>query len=307
MRNIAVTLTIVFILMLGGTFAEAKTKRVKTQPRKLSNYDEFYEMTRLIMLKDERRIYKNLQSIEDKKAFIKDFWKKRDQFPGTAINENKVEFYRRALFAERWYRERIGKGRGWDSDRGKMYLLLGEPDQKVNHTGYVGNGIGSSVKTLKESWYYDYYGLVLQFADVNGLGRYRISNWSPRVIGAVESAKFDIQHQGKPKQAFKFKAKYANGELRILIPSKTVSFDESDDIMEANFKITVYVYKDYKRVDDIVDTVSFIHRKEDMLKGEKIDLAIPVPTSEKGKYLFDIIVEDTMADSRYRDMLKMKI
>lgn len=307
MKKQIVTISLSIFLSMLMAFNVLEAKSIKTQPKKLSDYDVFYEMTRQIMASHERKIYRNLQSIKEKKEFIEDFWTKRDAIPGTPENEVKAEYMRRVAYVEKWYRERIGKGRGWDSDRGKMYLLLGEPDHKSVGSGYTYSNTGRRIKVLQESWYYDYYGLRLNFADKRSLGIYRITNWSPRVIGAIESARFDVHHLGKRNQDFKFKAAYKGDELRIAIPAKVVSYEKGDGVMEANFNVKIAIYRDYKRIDDIIDSISYVHTQKDTVNGNKINLAIPVDISGRGKYLFDIIVEDATSSERYRDMVKTKI
>ena len=56
-----------------------------------------------------------------------EFWRKRDPTPGTPENENKLEFYRRVQFANE--RFSFMRRNGWRSDRGRIYIMFGEPDQ----------------------------------------------------------------------------------------------------------------------------------------------------------------------------------
>ena len=68
-------------------------------------YESFFEKARLIMTKEEIEIYKQLPDLKSKEEFIDEFWKKRDPFPETPENENKIEFERRIAYANRWFRE----------------------------------------------------------------------------------------------------------------------------------------------------------------------------------------------------------
>ncbi len=300
MRNKSVTSLLILLLAVPLVSAKAASKGGK--------YDEFYEKTRLIMLKSEKKIYKLLQSPEAKLAFIKDFWKKRDPNPETAMNEGKLEFDRRIAHVDKWYRERVGKGRGWDSDRGKMYLLLGPPNQRDIGQGYIYDSLGIPIRVLKEIWVYDFDQIYLEFADAESLGVYRMRNMSPRVLSAIDDAKFGAPYMGKSKKPFKFKAQFSDNALKLAVPSKYVSFQEIDGVMEANFKVTVYVYHNYKRVDDIVDRLTYLHhQKDELLKTKKINLTVPYSPPSKGKYIFDIILEDAGSTSRHRDIIKKKI
>jgi GWxTD domain-containing protein len=55
------------------------------------------------------------------------FWHKKDPTPGTAENEAKQEFYRRVSYANR--RFTIMRREGWRTDRGRIYIRYGHPDQ----------------------------------------------------------------------------------------------------------------------------------------------------------------------------------
>lgn len=69
-------------------------------------------------------------SVEAKRRFLINFWQKRDPTQGTPVNERRRSFYRAIDFANRAYRE---GGRnpvsGWRSDRGRIYIKNGPPDQ----------------------------------------------------------------------------------------------------------------------------------------------------------------------------------
>ncbi len=64
---------------------------------------------------------------EEKRRRFEAFWKKRDPTPRTARNERMEEYYYRVWFADSRYSS--PGGRGWRSDRGKVYLRFGEPDK----------------------------------------------------------------------------------------------------------------------------------------------------------------------------------
>jgi GWxTD domain-containing protein len=289
--------------------ASSSTKDIDTELKHGKNkYDEFFSKTRLIMLKTEKKIYKNLPDVKSKKAFIKDFWAKRDPNPETEANEGRIEFERRAATADHWFRESVGSGRGWDTDRGRMYLLMGPPDNRSIGQNAIYDRTGLRKRVNTELWVYDNYQVSLLFADEDGFGVYRLRNYSPRILTAIEEAKLGTHYLGKPKQSFKFKAKYKNDAINIAIPSKHVSFDEKDGVMEARFRVRVYVYQDHKRVDSIDKEVNYLHHDmNELLKRKNINITVPYSPPAKGKYIFDIILDDTMSSSRYRDMIKQKI
>jgi GWxTD domain-containing protein len=77
----------------------------------------------------ERSVYKNLKTEEERQQFIKLFWQSRDSTPQKPENEFKSRYYKRLNYAE----SRLG---GRQSDQGRIYIILGEPDEKESFTGY---------------------------------------------------------------------------------------------------------------------------------------------------------------------------
>src|SRR5260370_26802110 len=67
--------------------------------------------------------------VEGKRRFLRDFWRKRGPTPDTPENEQMVAFYGRIAQANQRFRE--GRGAsipGWRTDRGRIFLVQGEPD-----------------------------------------------------------------------------------------------------------------------------------------------------------------------------------
>ena len=81
---------------------------------------------RYIITKEERKAFLALKTDAEREAFIRDFWKRRDPTPKTEWNEYKEEYYRRLEYVNRYFREE-GK-KGWLTDRGKVYIIYGPPD-----------------------------------------------------------------------------------------------------------------------------------------------------------------------------------
>lgn len=83
------------------------------------------------MTRAEKSVFDSLKTEEDKKRFQLSFWKIRDPKPETPQNEFQIEFYNRRQYA----RSRLG---GPHTDRGRIYILLGEPLEKKNFSGSPG-------------------------------------------------------------------------------------------------------------------------------------------------------------------------
>jgi GWxTD domain-containing protein len=75
----------------------------------------------------ERDVFLKLQSDRERDLFIEAFWKHRDQTPDSPLNEARNEHYRRVNYVNRYYGRSAGKP-GWRTDRGRIYIILGEPN-----------------------------------------------------------------------------------------------------------------------------------------------------------------------------------
>jgi GWxTD domain-containing protein len=83
----------------------------------------------------ERQVFEKLRTAREKDIFIEAFWKQRDPTPGTPENEFKEEHYRRIDHANRYF-GRQSPLPGWKTDRGRIHIILGEPNdiQKFDNT-----------------------------------------------------------------------------------------------------------------------------------------------------------------------------
>jgi GWxTD domain-containing protein len=73
----------------------------------------------------EREVFLKLATDRERDLFIEAFWKQRDPTPGTPQNEFKTEHARRIAYADR-YLGRDAPRPGWRTDRGRIYIILGE-------------------------------------------------------------------------------------------------------------------------------------------------------------------------------------
>ena len=88
-----------------------------------------------IILEREREVFLSLETVAERNSFIEAFWRKRDPNSATPENEFQVEHYRRFEYANKF----LGRETflpGWKTDRGEMYILLGEPVEIQNFDGY---------------------------------------------------------------------------------------------------------------------------------------------------------------------------
>jgi GWxTD domain-containing protein len=79
-----------------------------------------------IITPHERDVFLQLQTDKERDIFIEAFWKHRDPASDTPRNEFQEEYYRRLEYANKFY----GRGTplpGWRTDRGRIYIILGQP------------------------------------------------------------------------------------------------------------------------------------------------------------------------------------
>ena len=88
------------------------------------------EDVRWIITDGEKRTFMLLSNDEERDQFIEQFWLRRDPTPDTVENEFKEEHYRRIAYANEHFAAGIP---GWRSDRGRIYIIYGPPDQIDSH------------------------------------------------------------------------------------------------------------------------------------------------------------------------------
>jgi GWxTD domain-containing protein len=133
-----------------------------------------------IITPEEKAAFKSLQNDEERDQFVEAFWWRRDPTPDTYENEFKVEHYRRIVYANDHF---AAQGPGWESDRGRIYIVYGPPDHVTTFSaqdarppaqdGQNYNGLPS------ETWSYRYLegvglDVVIDFVDICSCGDYRM-------------------------------------------------------------------------------------------------------------------------------------
>jgi len=127
--------------------------------------DREFAEARYITTDAEISQYETLKTLEAKRKFLFDFWKKRDQTPLTPVNENKQEYLKRVEYAKQNFR--TGMREGWRTDRGRVWIIYGQPDEIERHP--------SEIDTRPyEIWYYHSIegGVIFVFVDKSGFSDY---------------------------------------------------------------------------------------------------------------------------------------
>jgi GWxTD domain-containing protein len=136
-----------------------------------------------IISDEERSAFLQLQTNEEREQFIEAFWQRRDPTPDTVENEFKEEHYRRIAYAN----ERFSSGiPGWRTDRGRIYIMWGPPDEIESHSAGstynrpMSEGGGQTQVYGFDDWTYHYMegigqNITIEFVDPTGTGEYHIT------------------------------------------------------------------------------------------------------------------------------------
>lgn len=308
------SIVIIAVLLAAAACSTAGTKtgeQVNMEPSEGSYKDSFFEKARLIMTKQEIEVYKHLPDKAAKEEFITEFWKKRDPTPGTEENENREEFRERIEYANKWFNEGT-KGKGWDTQRGRILLQLGFPDERRWGEWANTDRFGALITSKRypmEIWIYINYQMVLQFIDWDDSGKLLLAEVPSNFPYALNKARFslDLRDQRNLKRAFRFDVSFKKNQFIFTIPTKKLSFEEKNGAMNADFDITVYVYRDNRKTDELNVPINFSMDKEKLLQMKTIQFNVPYTISKKGKYYFDIVVEEKSSGARYRDFARARI
>jgi GWxTD domain-containing protein len=109
-----------------------RKENAKSFKHELSDSDKKWlnEDVRWIISDEERKAFMQLSNEEEREKFIEAFWDRRNPNPDSEDNEFKDEHYRRIEYAN----EHFPAGKpGWMTDRGRIYIVFGPPDEIESH------------------------------------------------------------------------------------------------------------------------------------------------------------------------------
>jgi GWxTD domain-containing protein len=104
----------------------------------------------------------------DRWTIWRDFWKDSDPVPMTPEHEALNEYFNRVQTANTRYREEGDAG--WLTDRGEVFITLGEPDDVLDMSHELNRGGNRIIR-----WQYSTLRLTLFFQDQTGFGRFRLT------------------------------------------------------------------------------------------------------------------------------------
>ncbi|MFQ5739694.1 MAG: GWxTD domain-containing protein [Acidobacteriota bacterium] len=167
-----------FFLILPLWAGDRKKEEKRDYYKKWVDQDVLYLIT-----DEEREVFSKLTTPDEKDRFIEQFWRRRDTDLTTAVNEYREEHYRRLVYANQHYGSGIP---GWKTDRGRIYIMFGEPAQIEYNAGggtyvrksYEGGGRTSTYPF--EVWRYRHIDGVgddveIEFVDRSWSGEFKLA------------------------------------------------------------------------------------------------------------------------------------
>ncbi len=141
------------------------------------------EDVRWIISDEEKAAFLQLSNDEERDQFIEQFWLRRDPTPDTVENEYKEEHYARIAYANEHFAAGIP---GWRTDRGRIYIVYGKPDEIESHPSgglynrEISEGGGTTSTYPFERWRYRYIEgigneVILEFVDKCMCNEYKLS------------------------------------------------------------------------------------------------------------------------------------
>jgi GWxTD domain-containing protein len=167
------------ILTITATLALTAWQTNTTPPELKGAYKGWLEEDVVYIITDqERTAFKALETNDERRMFIRQFWERRDPTPGTPRNEFQEEHYRRIGYANQNYA--TNDVPGWKTDRGRIYIIYGPPDEIETHPA-GGTLEGHYVSYPFEQWLYHHIANIgdnvfMDFVDPDSKGTYRMTS-----------------------------------------------------------------------------------------------------------------------------------
>jgi len=265
---------------------------------------KIYRKIRFIITRQERKEFFHLTSDEDREKFYERFWKKRDPDPETAENEFREEYMARIERADHLYSH---EGReGWDTDRGRVHILLGPPDFRESYPmGY------SMYDNPSEVWWYG--NLPVVFIDRNRSGSMDLTSLGARYLSILlKSSEILKPEISDKKQLYGFSLgseKLSGNQIRLVLnfPTENIYFK----------KFSTTYYSDVDIHLDIRMTGSGEHwsvNRKRRISVQKKDGIIPqntqveIPLNLKGgTYIINVNLENRENNIKVSRKIKVKI
>jgi len=156
---------------IGNVSREIRSPVQSGIPFSESDLDEAIEQVNIIATVWEWDSVNMGKTRKEKRQNLIEFWRKRDPNPWDKANQPMDVFYKRLSYAN--FHFSGGGNTGWRTDRGRVYIVLGEPT-------FVERSPYQATSKPYEMWEYSDLNVRYYFVDHYLLGDYRLTSPPPR-------------------------------------------------------------------------------------------------------------------------------
>lgn len=281
------------LFLLASSLFYASCKRMILESKLEPESKEFYSKVRYIISEEEKKIFLEL-SPSERDNFIKDFWRRRDPSPDTEENEFKREYLNKIKTVNRLFK---GGGKpGYIQDRGRVYILLGPPDESY----FDPMGKFSETKSAEVWVYYKKHKISLVFIDHNGDGEYTLERPTTWALHLLSRTQMELQNPEKfREELFDFELKIGKVDdgkfiLFVEIPYEKIWLVQAENRLETTLGVLLKVFdpdgdeiwqfgKDFD--------ISLTEEEAKTLVGKDYEIKIPLDL-EEGSYPATIVIKN---------------
>jgi GWxTD domain-containing protein len=149
----------------------------------VTNYENLLALLRFFPWAPDRLSALRNGKPADRPRLWREFWAATDPMPTTPENEALDQYFTRIAIANERFKDEGGPG--WRTDRGEVYVTLGEPDQTLESPP------GNDQRVVQ--WVFSNYRAVITFTGQLGFSRLRMT---PSSRAAFSQARAQVMRQG---------------------------------------------------------------------------------------------------------------
>jgi GWxTD domain-containing protein len=270
---------------------------------------EFLSKVRYIISRQERKTFLDLPPSE-RLRFIEEFWMNRDNDPSTEVNEFKNEYLKRIDEARHLFTE--GGTSGWLTDRGRIYVLLGPPEQREAYPrGYSFYGVPLEI------WHYGFYQIL--FFDKRWNGNFELDAGSAMMIADINTAQMSLRprvkegsKEGGALSDFEIDFRLLGDRSQIVaisLPYSDIWFTSEAEQFRVTLEVAWEIYDagDRKIQEGTKSSSLDLSQKElKEFSGREFSIEFPLELAP-GDYQLAVTLKNLTAQNEFRKRIKLTI
>ncbi len=272
---------------------------------------EIIESLNPILTPDQTKQYKTLVETTEKQEVHAIFWRSKDPFYLTAVNERELEHFSRVAYANLRFSNLEKKIEGWRTDRGKVLIRYGKPDLRYRTRAYIGASPGQGRNPLnhsKEFWIYPQFYFIFEDRFLSGNYAFawgdrpendykEIYNEMIKQVPDYYRMIPDSQHFNVPLDIVAFQGQNGKTELEFCYAIPINEIKTRGDIFNLNHGLFLFD-KSWTRVAQKNQTVTF-HSSDTVIVDSRPYYANQEPIEiAPGDYFFAYEFEDSKSNKR---------